>query len=510
MTKAYNPALVAKSLLRGEVLPAEFYFEHLDWLSQSAYGLSAALINESGDASIATKSSQDCFDSHAQAIDPETIFNIASITKPITVATILKMIEIDKFAEYFHDGLETKLSNLYSFLESRYPELDYIKSGRLRVEDPRISIKDLITHTSGIVSFDGKTFGQKLRFESAESLSKAADGKFLEPVRASGEWGKYEYSDVGYELLGMLISAIASDASKKAGGDIVTCGQAMRDLVIKPLGMTRTFTSDQLKLGGEERVEVDGFPDQKIARGYDCNYDGKITESLVFHRCIATSGTYSTPLDLCRFVRAVFSNKTSTEGGFFEKTETIKLQQSHEVLQVEVKRNEDGIVVERVEKKDDKGSDNYGVGFMFWVNPDGGNKLQYHGARTAGYSGWIGYRNGKAACCLVSCQNLTTYFARAKLESEICEGRIENTDDARHSRLYEINQELLEKYTKEELLGALRKAEFHPDKVREENDTNLLRELTSLEKAKKPRSFVEAAQAGKYGKMTSPGGAHEL
>ena len=26
----------------------------------------------------------------------------------------------------------------------------------------------------------------------------------------------------------------------------------------------------------------------------------------------------------------------------------------------------------------------------------------------------------------------------------------------------------------------------------------------------KPRSFVEAAQAGKYGKIKSPGGAHEL
>ncbi|MBU6339282.1 MAG: serine hydrolase [Rickettsiales bacterium] len=498
MTKTFSPAAIAKQFLRKEELPEEFNFEHLDWLKQSAYGFSAAVIDKDNIQTTLTKFRLDCFDEASDLIDEETVFNIASITKPITVATILRMMESEEFAGYFPEGLETKLSHFYKFLETRYPESDYVKT-KLRSEDSRIYLKDLITHTSGIVNFDGRAFGEKLAFESAESLAKPADGKFLDlrldEGQAAGSYGEYSYSDVGYELLGMIISATASDCRKT----VVSCGQMMREMVIDRLGMDHTFTSDQIGFDEHGRVMITGKPDQKIARGYDCNYDGNLTESLVFRRCIATSGIYSTPLDLCKFAKAAFSNKTFSEGGLFKKPETIAMQNSFSVVQIE-----DG-----KPKINAQGSDNYGIGFMFWINNEGTNKLQYHGARTAGYSGWIGYRNGAASCCLVSCQNLTTYFARAKLEAEIKEGKLP-TDEEKHSRFCEINADLLARHKPEELLSALRKAEFHPEKDREENNANLLRELNFLENSKKPRSFVEAAQAGKYGKMKSLGGANEL
>lgn len=500
MTKTYNPSAIAKQFLRKEELPEEFNFEHLDWLKQSAYGLSAAFIDKDKAQTPLKliKSRLDCFDEASDSIDEETVFNIASITKPITVATILRMMESEEFARYFPEELETKLSHFYEFLETHYPESDYVKT-KLRSEDPRISLKDLITHTSGIVNFDGRAFGEKLAFESAESLAKPADGKFLDlrldARQAAGSYGEYSYSDVGYELLGMIISATASSCRET----VVSCGQMMREMVIGRIGMDHTFTSDQIGFDQYGRVMVMGKPDQKIARGYDCNYDGNLTESRVFRRCIATSGVYSTPLDLCKFAKAIFGNKVFAEGGLFEKPETIDLQNSFSVVQIE-----DG-----KPKINKQGSDNYGIGFMFWVNNEGANKLQYHGARTAGYSGWIGYRNGNASCCLVSCQNLTTYFARAKLDTEIKEGKLP-TDEEKHSRFCEINTDLLARHKPEELVSALRKAEFHPEKDREENNIKLLRELNSLENSKKPRSFVEAAQAGKYGKMKSQGGFNEL
>jgi CubicO group peptidase (beta-lactamase class C family) len=492
LIKTYNPSTIAKSLLRKEELPSEFYFEHLDWLSQSAYGLSAAAIDKDDNQKLLTKSTLNCFDNSSGSVDPETIFNIASITKPITVATILRMMETEKFIKYFPDELETKLSNFYDHLQNRYSESEYVQNG-LHLEDPRISLKDLITHTSGIVNFEGRDFGEKLRFESKDSLAKPADGKFLELKRPDGKYGEYSYSDVGYELLGMIISATASDVDK----NIVSCGQMMREMVIDRLKMNNSFTSDQMGFDKNGRVILTENSNQKIARGYDCNYDGNLTESLVFRRCIATSGIYSNPLDLCKFAKAAFSNKTFKEGGLFDDQKTIGLQNSFSVVQVENGK----------EKQDKQGSDNYGIGFMFWINSNRENKLQYHGARTAGYSGWIGYRNGGAACCLVSCQNLTTYFAKAKLEDEINKGKIENKEEIKHSRFYEINADLLVKYNVEELLIALKKAEFHPDKNKEENHANLLRELKSLEKSKKPRSFVESAMSGN---IKSKGGFNEL
>ncbi len=43
-----------------------------------------------------------------------------------------------------------------------------------------------------------------------------------------------------------------------------------------------------------------------------------------------------------------------------------------------------------------------------------------------------------------------------------------------------------------------------------ETENAWVKKLGLEDKSEKPRSFVEAAQAGKYGKMKSPGGAHEL
>lgn len=97
MTKTFNPAAIAKQFLRKE-LPEEFNFEHLDWLKQSAYGFSAALIDKDNVQTSLTKSRLDCFDEASDSIDEETVFNIASITKPITVTTILRMMESEEFA----------------------------------------------------------------------------------------------------------------------------------------------------------------------------------------------------------------------------------------------------------------------------------------------------------------------------------------------------------------------------------------------------------------------------
>jgi hypothetical protein len=45
---------------------------------------------------------------------------------------------------------------------------------------------------------------------------------------------------------------------------------------------------------------------------------------------------------------------------------------------------------------------------------------------------------------------------------------------------------------------------------KQESGGTWVKKLGLEDKAEKPRSFVEAAQAGKYGEMKSPGGANEL
>ncbi len=52
--------------------------------------------------------------------------------------------------------------------------------------------------------------------------------------------------------------------------------------------------------------------------------------------------------------------------------------------------------------------------------------------------------------------------------------------------------------------------EFYEEQKQQEKKQSFVEKLGLEKPDEKPRSFLEAAQAGKYGKMKSPGGAHEL
>jgi CubicO group peptidase (beta-lactamase class C family) len=331
---ALNSRQIARSLLDGKDLTdASFYPEHFDWYWQAAYGLSTAFSPSEGENRLFTRAPLDCFDPSSAPIPPEAIFNIASISKPITAATILRMIEDKRYSAYFPAALETKLSHFYEMLESRYPESSYVRT-RLRGENPEISLKDLILHASGIGDFDIAKYGQSFRFETPENLAKPGDGKHLEPERRDGKYGEYKYSDIGYELLGMVISAIATDLARKtSSGDVVTCGAVMRDLVVDRLELEHTFTPDEMGFDADGRVAVVGRPEQIIARGYDCQYTGNnLIESKVFRRCISASALYSNPSDICTFAKRTFSGKTYAEGGLFDRPETIEMQNKFTVV----------------------------------------------------------------------------------------------------------------------------------------------------------------------------------
>ncbi len=465
------PGKICRDLMDGQLpAPSELAFRH-HHSDQASHGLSATMIDAKGDLTSFSIANQDSFDPTAKAIDAETVFNVASITKTFTAATILRMMESEEYAKYFPQKLNTKLSYFIPFLQNRYPESKYVMS-RLAAEDPRIEVKDLILHLAGIGEGDPEE-GYKMRFESAESLKKPADGKFLEVKTVRVNYGQYKYSDTGYELLGMLISAVASEAKQK----VVECGDVMQELIIKRLGLEKTFTSHQVSLVGG-KAKIINFPEQEIAQTYTCSYEGELRPSLVFRRCIATSAIYSNPTDLCKFAQAAFSEKTFADGGLFEKQETIDM------------RNQEQFSVTTGD------GEFYKVGYAVSAG------IKCHmGATTGGYSSWLGYKDGKAACCVISAQNLTPFFAQAILNEEIKVGEIENTDQEKLWRLREINQDLVKNYSKESLAGALKKANYKmvfgasgavAAKVRNENDAALLRELDKIRRV--PRLAVVAKE----------------
>ena len=467
--QVFYPRDICRKLMNDEDLSSpEMPLQHNWYRSQAVYGMSALCVEGDKELQRIERGSQDCFNSAAKQIAADTVFDIASITKTFTVATILRMIESDEFVQFFPDKLNTKLTFFSQILQSCYPESQYIKT-ELDKEDPKIELKDLILHISGIGEIEEEDFYNKLLFASGEFLAKPADGKFLDVKRLPSEYGQFQYSDVGYELLGMVVSAIASSSR----GKTVSFGEITRELVIDRLNLKQTFTSDQIALIDGE-VKIKDAPEQEVAQGYPCKSDGTLTKAQGFRRCMSTSAMYSSTSELCKFAPRVFGDKVFIEGGLFEKQTTIDLRNSFKVQYYEDGKPIVGTL--------------YGIGYMIYENQDG-HEVRTHGAQTNGYCGRLSFRvdDGKASCCLVVSEQLTPYFARALLDLDIKERRIDKDDlQAKQYRLYELNQELLCKYGKDELLGALSNSGyqtiFKDDQgIEDYNYKSLRRELHKLD-----------------------------
>lgn len=117
------------------------------------------------------------------AITAETLFDLASLTKPVTATLLMTLVERGMIA------LSRPLSDYW-------PEMDKHEVGR-------ISIRQLATHTSGLPSW-------LPLYQQANCLTGAIDLIANTPLE-SEPGGSYRYSDLGYILLGALIQRLTGE-----------------------------------------------------------------------------------------------------------------------------------------------------------------------------------------------------------------------------------------------------------------------------------------------------------
>ncbi|HTX27799.1 MAG TPA: serine hydrolase domain-containing protein [Streptosporangiaceae bacterium] len=160
------------------------------------------------------------------APDDGTVFRIASMTKSFTASAILAL----------RDGSALRLDDA---AEAYVPELRRWPSAA--PDAPRVTIRHLLTMTAGFPTDD--PWGDRQQGLPLE-LFKAllADG-----VGFNGAPGtRFEYSNMGYAILGLIISAVTGAAYQ----------DYIRDRLLSPLGMTLT---------GYDAAEFDAA---NLARGY--------------------------------------------------------------------------------------------------------------------------------------------------------------------------------------------------------------------------------------------------
>jgi N-acyl-D-amino-acid deacylase len=154
------------------------------------------------------------------AVQPDALFRLASVSKPITAVTILRLVELGKL------DLDSKICDVLK-QQPRPPK------GDQRWRD--ITIRQLLHHTGG---WDrDKSFDPMFRpLQAAEAVGAKAPASSEAIVRymlggpldfTPGE--RFAYSNFGYCLLGRAIEA-------KTGQSYA---DAVRDLVLRPCGIER-------------------------------------------------------------------------------------------------------------------------------------------------------------------------------------------------------------------------------------------------------------------------------
>ncbi|EJL34796.1 penicillin-binding protein, beta-lactamase class C [Caulobacter sp. AP07] len=207
----------------------------------------------------------------------ETRFNLGSMNKMFTAVAVLQLVEAGKVS------LDDPLS--------RYADETWLPRA---VSDP-ITVRQLLTHTSGL----GNYLGDRFRGSSRALYGQLDDYKPLVQGEAPEfkPGTQYAYSNTGMLMLGVVI--------EKASG--VSYFDYVREHIYKPAGMTRTdsYPMDQ--------------PVENLAVGYvyapDQPYGWRENTFDHTFRGSPAGGGFSTVGDLLRFATALQAGKLVSPAG---------------------------------------------------------------------------------------------------------------------------------------------------------------------------------------------------
>ncbi len=225
------------------------------------------------------------------AVDENSVFRIASMTKSFTAAAVMKLRDEGKVA------LEAPAATYL-------PELGFL-SGPTR-DAPAISVRHLLTMSSGLAYDDAwgaVTFGT-----TDEEL-----GRFIRSglLLADPPGQRYAYSNLGYALLGKIVERVSGMRFR----DYVTAN------ILRPLAMTSTVW------------ESGDVPPARLAVGYRREQDKVTPEARppegVFE---ASGGLYTSLRDYARYVAfqlAAYPARDEPESGPLRRATLREMHEGH-------------------------------------------------------------------------------------------------------------------------------------------------------------------------------------
>ena len=435
------------------------------------------------------------------------IFSVDSNMKMITASAILRMMEEEKYKEYFPQGIETTLSSFIDQLQTRFPKSNYFKKELL--EDPnyaKITIKDLALHTSGLLTTHKDSFPKKILADSKKlTLDEMTDVKKADRDGSWGqEHGQYLYNNIDYEILGRILIAVANK-EKGEGEKEFSFSDIIQQLVIDRVkekirtndktnggelaNNLKYFTSDQIEYVDSE-TRVKGHEGLKIIKGKHF-YDGKFTDFPSHFYDLACGGAYADSQSQALIAMHVLAR--DEKFSIFKDPETLRVFNETQTPQF------DG-------KNEKTKSTTYGPGYMSFIEQSGYQKYRKHGGGGYGSNShsFIDSENHRSVFTAVVFEDLTLPLAYALIHKE------KPTEPVRiDSKLYEKSLELSKNYSESQLLDMRNDLEKSYENFREKFDAIQKHKIDALDLDKKPSASTEKSH---FEKMigTSRGGSYEV
>ncbi|WP_282089144.1 serine hydrolase domain-containing protein [Aquimarina algiphila] len=203
------------------------------------------------------------------SIDSNTIFQAASVSKPITCFAILKMVE---------SNLVSLDVDVNSYLKNW--KIDYSNYK----DSTRVTLRQLLSHKSGLSVRGFQGYENKDSIPNLISILNGTSPSNNTPVKLKFQPGSdWSYSGGGY----VVVQKIIEDVLQERYSD------AMDSIVLKPLKMDSSFFDPTF-----------ADKNKNVALGY--NYDRSLVGSgWRFYPELAAAGLWTTPSDILKFIVAI-------------------------------------------------------------------------------------------------------------------------------------------------------------------------------------------------------------
>jgi CubicO group peptidase (beta-lactamase class C family) len=142
----------------------------------------------------------------------ETLYRIGSISKVFTSIAVLKLCD---------EGKLRLDDNVDMFLPWFQPENKY-------TDVPPITVRHLLTHTSGLPGESTSPYWSTFEFPSSEEIADGIRSQELVLPTQS----RFKYSNLGFVMAGQLVAVVAN----------TSYGQFVREQILEPLSMSETYS----------------------------------------------------------------------------------------------------------------------------------------------------------------------------------------------------------------------------------------------------------------------------